>query len=197
MNDAIRSLLDRLDEALLPFAPAGERLDLFLLGRAALVFYYQFPLSTMDIDIIWMRNSDLETKAIELFGKGSALARQCGLYLDPVPQGLPPTPTGYRNRCEAFPGPWKVLRLWKLEVHDLAATKLKSFRPKDRQDLQALCDQGLLDAARLRQSLEAAFPYRSPKAEDADDDPDNPDWGKACASWKRVKDYLNGKITSI
>jgi hypothetical protein len=197
MNDQIRTFLDRLDEELLPFAKAEERFEMFLLGRAALVFYYRFQLSTTDVDIVWTRDSELECKAIELLGKGSTLARTLGLYLDPVPPAVPPLPGWFRSRCELVPGNWKVLKLWMLEVHDLAVTKLKSFRPKDREDLQILCDQGLLNAAKLRESLEAAFAFRSPKEEDAEDDPDTPDWGTALANFKRVESYLMGSIASI
>jgi Nucleotidyltransferase of unknown function (DUF6036) len=197
MNDQIRTFLDRLDAELLPFAKPEERFEMFLLGRAALVLYYRFPLSTTDVDIVWMRESELERKAIELLGKGSTLSQTLGLYLDPVPQATPPLPGWFRHRCELVPGNWKVLKLWMLEVHDLAATKLKSFRPKDREDLQSLCDQGLLNAAKLRESLEEAFSFRSPKVEDAEDDPDTPDWGKALANFKRVESYLNGLIPSI
>jgi len=78
-----------------------------------------------------------------------------------------------------------VIRLWKLEVHDLAVTKLKSFRPHDRSDLQALCDRGLLNAQKLREALHLAFPFRSPKPGDEDDDPDNPDWTKVSKHFKR------------
>ena len=197
MNDQLLAFLDRLDEVLAPLAKEGECFNAYLLGRAALVMHYGFPLSTNDVDFVWMRESNLEQKAIDLLGKGSALAQSLGLYLDLVPQGLPPLPGGFRRRSVAVPGNWQVLRLWKLEVHDLATTKLRSFRPKDRQDLQELCDRGLLDPAKLRESLENAFPWRSPKAEDAENDPDNPDWSKAHANFRRVEDYLNGKITSI
>jgi hypothetical protein len=170
---------------------------MFLLGRAALVVCYQFQLSTTDIDIVWMRNSDLERKAIEIVHKESMLAKTLGLYLDPVPQGIPPLPHWFRGRCEVVKGNWKVLRPWKLEVHDLAATKLKSFRPQDREDLQILCDRGLLGATKLRESLEAAFPLRSPKEEDAENDPDTPDWGIALKNFKRVESYLQGSVATI
>jgi hypothetical protein len=197
MTDEILSFLNRLDAALTPFAKEGERFDMFLLGRSALVMLYGFTLSTRDIDVVGRLNPNLDAKALELFGKDSATAASLGIYLDPVPQGLPPLPHWYRKRAEMVPGSWSVLRLWKLEVHDLAATKLKSFRAKDRQDLQALCDRGFLTAARLRESLEAAFPLRSPKAEDAENDPDSPDWGTALANLRRVEAYLNGEISSI
>src|SRR5262245_16738332 len=197
MNELIRTFLDRLDQELLPIAKGEERFELFLLGRAALVVSYRFPLFTNDIDIVSSWDSELERKAIALSGKESLLAKTLGLYLDPVSPGLPPLPSGFRNRCESIPGDWKVLRLWKLEVHDLAVSKLKSFRPRDREDLQALCDRGLLNPAKLRESLQEAFPFKSPKEEDADEDPDNPDWEKAVTHLKRVEGYLKGLNPSI
>jgi hypothetical protein len=137
MNDEISSFLDRLDEALIPLAKEGERFDMYLLGRSALLMLYGFPISTRDIDVVDRQNPNLDQKAVELFGKNTAMAETLGMYLDLVSQGLPPLPHWSRKRAEAVPGSWQVLRLWKLEAHDLAATKLKSFRPKDRQDLQA------------------------------------------------------------
>jgi Nucleotidyltransferase of unknown function (DUF6036) len=197
MHDPIRAFLDRLDKELLAFAQEGERLDMYLLGRAALVLHFAFPLATADVDIVWMRDSGLEQKAIDLVRKGSPLAEALGLYLDPVAEAFPPVPGWFRKRCQPIAGDWKVLRPWVLEVHDLAVTKLKSFRPKDREDLQILCDRGLLNAEELRQALSKAFPFRSPKPEDAEDDPDNPDWGKALASMRRVEAYLTGSVASI
>ncbi len=149
------------------------------------------------MDIVSTAESELERKAIQLLGKDSTLAKTLGLHLDLVPAGLPPLPSGFRQRCEQVPGDWKVLRPWMLEIHDLAVTKLKCFRPKDREDLQILCDRGLLNVIKLRESLEAAFPFRSPKPEDAEDDPDTPDWSRAVANLKRVESYLNGSISSI
>jgi hypothetical protein len=197
MNNQLLTFLNRLDKALHPFAKEGERFDMYLLGRAALMVRYQFSLATKDIDIVEMRNSELEAKAIELAGQGSELTRTLGLYLEQVSPGLPPLPGGFARRCEEIHGEWKVLRVWVLEAHDLAVTKLKSFRAKDRQDLQMLCDRGLLNAARLRESLDEAFPLRSQKPEDAEIDPDNPDWSKALQGYKAVEAYLNGDSASI
>jgi hypothetical protein len=157
MNNQIFALLDRLDEELRPLA-AGASLNIYLLGRAAMVLSYNLSLSTKDIDIVSRQESELEQRAIELLGKDSSLARSLGLYLDPVPQGLPPVPMGFEQRCKLLPGNWKVLKIWLPDVHDLAATKLKSFRPQDRGDLQLLCDRGLLNKTKLRESLDKAFP---------------------------------------
>ena len=139
MNPEILRFLQELDVALIPIAN-GQRLDLYHLGRSALVWRYQATFSTKDIDVVQMRTS-LEEKAHELFGQGSAMAKELGLYLDLVPDGLPPLPGGFRGRSSEVGGNWQVIRLWELEVHDLAVTKLKAFRPQDRQDLRFLCDQ--------------------------------------------------------
>jgi hypothetical protein len=197
MNELILEFLKRLDAVLLPFAIKGEYFDMYHLGRSALILHYGLRLATKDIDIVGAGNSRLEQKALELLGKDTDIANSLGLYLDVVAQGIPPVPRWFRERCRPVVGDWQVLRLWQLEVHDLATTKLKSFRTHDKQDLQALCDKGLLDARKLRESLDAAFPLRSPKEEDADDDPDTPDWGRAVANFKRVEKYLNGELKSI
>jgi hypothetical protein len=143
-------------------------------------------MSTADFDFIAMRQSPLEVKAIELFGKGTVNANRLGLYLDPVAQGLPPVPQHFRKRCQQIQGEWKVIRLWRLEPHDLAATKMRSFRPKDRDDLRFLCDQGALNAKDLRQSVESAFAWSA----DKDGDPHREG---AFQNLETVIDYLEGR----
>ena len=102
MNEQILSLINRLDEALIPLAKEGERFDMFHLGRSALVLHYGFQLSTRDVDIVGMQNRELDQKAIELLGEDSPMARSLGIYLDLVPEALPPLPTGsasVADRC--------------------------------------------------------------------------------------------------
>src|SRR2546423_12986613 len=120
MSEQIQRFMATLDTTLAEHAGEGEHLDLYHIGRSALVLHYGLQVSTKDFDIVWLGSSKLEEKAIELFGKESANAKALGLYLDPVPQGLPPLPHGFRKRCRAVPGEWKVLRLWSLEPHDYA-----------------------------------------------------------------------------
>jgi hypothetical protein len=192
MNDQILSFFNTLDELLAPFAPEGKFFDMYHLGRSALVLHFGFGFSTNDIDVVGLQESALEAKAIELLGKDTLKARALGLYLDLVPRGLPPVPAWFKTRSEMIPGPWKTLRLWKLEIHDLAVTKLKSFRAKDREDLQEMCDRGLLQAEKLRQSFDMAFQFVLEK-----DDEDNPAWAKARAGLRRVESYLEGKIRSL
>jgi hypothetical protein len=77
-----------------------------------------------------------------------------------------------------------------LEVHDLAATKLKSYRSQDRADLQFLCDQGKLSAESLRESLAHAFIWNTEKDGD-------PDYDRAFAHLERVAQYLEGRVSSL
>jgi hypothetical protein len=189
MNEQILAFLHELDLALQGVVEEGMRFDLYPLGRAALILYHNLNRATRDVDIVQMR-TPLEEKAIALFGKDTDNARRLGLYLELVPQGLPPIPHWFVKRCTEVAGDWKVLRVWQGNTHDLAVTKLKSYRPQDRQDLQFLCDRSLLDPAELRRSLEAAFIWTTEK----DGDPDRE---RAFANLERVVAYLEGKSRSL
>jgi hypothetical protein len=50
VNEQIIAFLKALDELLTPFATEGEYLDMYLLGRSALVLHYGFLYSTNDVD---------------------------------------------------------------------------------------------------------------------------------------------------
>lgn len=195
MIERIERFLEALDESLLPVAQAGERLDLYAIGRSALMLHEGLrPAigSTKDFDIVQVGHppTPLAAKAVELFGKGTDGARRAGLYLELVLDGLPPVPAGFQKRCQEVGGSWQVIRLWRLEIHDLAATKLKCFRPQDREDLQYLCDAGRLQIDGLEQALEAAFLWSLPK----DGDPDRE---RAFANLERVRLYLEGKSRTL
>jgi hypothetical protein len=98
MNDRICSFLDRLDEALLLLTKEGDCFNLFHLGRSSLVMHHGFQLSTSDIDFVGMQNAELDQKALELFGKGTAMAEKLGLYLD-----FGPLSETVRQRLETWP----------------------------------------------------------------------------------------------
>lgn len=66
-------------------------------------------------------------------------------------------PGGYEKRAKRIQGPWTVLKVFHLDLHDLAATKLRRFAAKDREDIRQLCDLGHLDPNVLEEILEKAF----------------------------------------
>jgi hypothetical protein len=100
MQERIRRFLDALDEALVPHATKGERLDLYAIGRSALMLHYGLKPAaggTKDFDVVQIGHppAPLAEKALELFGKGTDGAGWIGLYLELVQDGLPPLPTGF------------------------------------------------------------------------------------------------------
>jgi hypothetical protein len=185
-REELLEFLRAIDAELTGHARDGETLDLHLIGRSTLVLRYGLPLATKDVDIVHVHGSALEEKAVELFGKGTLLAERWGFYLEQVPQGLPPIPGGYFKQSEPIPGAWQVLRPRQPEPHLLAATKLKRFHAKDREDLQILCESGDLDADRLRTALESAFAFSADEEED-------PGRKRAFASLRTVVDFLEGR----
>jgi hypothetical protein len=77
----------------------------------------------------------------ELAGKGSALHRRHGIYVEFVAVGTPLE--DYQERLiPMFPGVWTHLRLYALEAHDLALSKLERNSDKDRDDIKHLASAG-------------------------------------------------------
>jgi uncharacterized nucleotidyltransferase DUF6036 len=71
---------------------------------------------------------------MERAGKGSELHRKHRVYLDIVTVCDPPD--SYEDRLtEIFPGAYGHLRLFALEIHDLALAKLRRNSPRDREDV--------------------------------------------------------------
>jgi hypothetical protein len=96
-------------------------------------------------------------------------------------------PAGFEKRATRENGPWKVIRLYRLDPHDLAASKLRRFSAKDRADVRLLCDLGCLNPERLEQILEKAFLWNMDK--DGDEFRDS-----AFRSLRTVQQYLRNEI---
>jgi len=89
MKERIARFLNAVDAALVPVA-VGERLDLYHIGRSALVWKHGFQSATIDIDVVRPRNDQrLVEEAVRLFGPGKPKALEFGLYLEVVPEALP------------------------------------------------------------------------------------------------------------
>ena len=190
-KSAIERFLHAIDDELAKRAKQGERLDWYLLGRSTLILRFGVALSTKDVDLVTGADTpELQRIAFDLFGQGTAGAKQWGLYLEGVPMGLPPVPGSYRNLSVELPGDWKVLRPRLLEVHDLAVTKLKRFHAGDREDLQILCSSGTITAAGLQRSLDSAFPFGMDEDED-------PSCKKVNQNFRKVIDYLEGRMKQL
>ncbi len=181
--DTLLAFLDGIDAELASRAAPGEKLDLHLLGRSALILGYGVRLMTKDVDVVDVAGSHLLMVAVQLFGKGCSGHQRYGVYLKTVASGLPPLPTGYQKRYSAIPGPWRVIRLWLPEAHDLIVTKLRRFHAGDREDVRILCDTGAVDANTLQERFDLAYAFS---------DPDDPHVLKAVIHLDLTKEYLDG-----
>jgi hypothetical protein len=162
--------------------------SLYHIGRSALVWAYDYTVTTQDIDFIEPQGrGPLVELALSLFGEGTAKAEQHGLYLQMVNAGLAPVPWGYKKRATQINGPWEVLRVFRLAPNDLAATKLRRFLAKDRADIRLLCDLAQIDSAGLEAALIDAYPLATEK--DGDEFRDS-----AFMNLRTVQRYLHNEI---
>lgn len=150
-----RSFFDELDEML------REPVELHCCGGFIVIHSYGVARTTNDVDFIGLVPNPLRQTLSELGGMGSALHEKHKVYLDPVTVATPPD--GYESRLKPlFPGAWRFLRLYALEAHDLALTKLERNYERDREDVQRLARAGHLDREVLRRRYyEELRPYLS------------------------------------
>jgi hypothetical protein len=187
-DSAVLEFLRAIDRELAKVVTDGRRLDLYLIGRAALIVRYGLSLATKDVDIVGrMGDRDLEELALAAFGKGTPNAQRLGLYLEEVPAGIPPIPGSYKRRAEDLPGTWHVLWPRQPEPHDLAVTKFRRFHAGDQQDLKIMCDSGDLTPDGLEQAVDSAFRWAADEEED-------PGHRRARANLRVVLRYLETGI---
>lgn len=190
-KNSVLQFLQAIDDELAKHAGAGERLDVYVMGRAALILRYGLTLATKDVDLVTQgEGPPLQVRAFELFGKGTGNAQRWGLYLEGVPAGLPPVPGSFRSLSTELPGSWKVLRPRHLDPHDLAVTKLRRFHAGDREDLRILCDSGDVTPEGLARALDSAYPFGMDEEED-------PSHLRVKDSFRKVIDYLEGKTSTL
>ena len=195
MRERILKFLEAVDAKLASQATAGQRLDLYVIGKAAVILFYggeQAGAMTSDVDVVQVSYppAPLLSAALEQFGKGTSGANEHGLYLETVVDGIPPLAGSFKKRCTQIAGDWKVLAVWQPDANDLAASKLKRYASKDRDDLRHLCDNGFLQAAKLRQSLTSAFMWETEESGD-------PGRERAFANLDKVIAYLEGNSRDL
>lgn len=186
--DDVLAFLGAIDVELSRHAAGGETLDLYLIGRSALILGYGLRLMTKDVDVVEVKASRLLTVAVEVFKRGGTGHTGHGFYLEAVSSGFPPVPAGFETRCVDVPGPWRVIRPKRPEANDLVITKLKRFHAGDRDDVQILCDTGEVEIGILRERFDLAHAFS---------DMDDPKVEAASANLEAVGDYLEGRRRSL
>jgi len=98
---------------------------------------YRHPRPTNDIDYVEIIPSDVREVLERIAGAQSRLAKKHRVYFQHV--GVVSLPESYAERLtELFPGDFDNLRLFELEAHDLALSKLARNHPVDREDIAYL-----------------------------------------------------------
>lgn len=139
-------------------AQLTEPADFHCIGGFVVSQHYGFGRETADLDILTVIPRQAAARVVQLAGKGSALHRKHGVYIDSV--GVVNYPVDYGRRLvRAFPG-WSKVRLWALEPHDLALTKLERSDDRDIRDVIFLAQAGLIRRDTLVSPFEAELePY--------------------------------------
>jgi len=125
-----------------------ETAELHLCGGFVATQLYGVTRTTNDVDFLRVV-PNLGVDLAQLAGKGSPLHHQHKIYLDPVTVATPPE--NYEERLiPLFGGAWTRLRLYALEAHDLALSKLERNIDRDRDDVRQLATAGYITAEVLR-----------------------------------------------
>ena len=152
---------DELDSQL------SQPVELHCLGGFVVIHVYGVARTTNDCDFIAWIPTDSGKVLLDLAGKGSALHEKHRVYLDPVT--VANYPDDYTSRLKPiFEGRWQFLKLFALEAHDIALSKLERNYERDRDDVQRLAAAGHIspDVLRDRYEKELRVYLSRPERED-------------------------------
>jgi hypothetical protein len=123
--------------------------EIHCLGGFVAALYYDLPRPTNDLDYIAVVPRDAMATLQEIAGVESPLARKYHVHVQHV--GVASLPESYAERLiEILSGRFEHLRLFALDPHDLALSKLARNSPFDRDDVAQLAKAVPLDADLLR-----------------------------------------------
>ena len=124
-------------------------IEIHCLGGFVAALYYDLPRPTNDLDYVEVVPHDAMATVQEIAGIASPLARKHRVHFQYV--GVASLPDSYEDRLtQLFPGQFRRLRLFALDPHDLALSKLTRNSPVDREDIAQLAKAVPLDARLLR-----------------------------------------------
>ena len=124
-------------------------IEIHCLGGFVAAFYYDQPRPTNDLDYIEVVPRDAMATLQAIAGVESSLAEKHRVHFQHV--GVASLPESYAERLtELFPRRFERLRLFALDAHDLALSKLSRNSPIDRADVAQLAKAVPLDSKLLR-----------------------------------------------
>ena len=152
------SFLNDLNSAL------DEPADFHCIGGFVMSQYYGLARETADLDVLSVIPPAAAQRVAEIAGKGSPLQKKHRVYIDQV--GVAKHPDDYESRLVRVFPLWSKVRLWALEPHDLALTKLERSSDRDIRDVIFLAQAGLINretlVSRFENELEPYITGRTP-----------------------------------
>jgi len=127
----------------------SEDVHLHCCGGFVVTQLYGVARTTSDVDFL-SAVPNVHRPLVGIAGKGSRLHQKHKVYLDAVTVATPPE--DYERRLvPMYPGAWVHLRLYGLEAHDLALSKLERNIERDRDDVQQLARAGYVKPGILKE----------------------------------------------
>jgi hypothetical protein len=146
-----RAFLIAIDELLTSERDAGPPLELHCVGGFVVAVLYNLQRSTADIDVVEVVPSAALRPLLATAGRDSDLARKHGVYIDAGGR-VATLPENYADRLtELFPATFTNIRLFAVDVYDLALSKLERNIDRDREDVLLLARTHAFDLSTLRQ----------------------------------------------
>jgi hypothetical protein len=122
----------------------SQSLSLQCIGGFAISMLHSLPRPTVDVDCVSVIPAEEIARLESLAGMGSTLHRNHGVYIQYV--AIVTVPENYADRLTPmFPTAYRWLRLFGLEAHDLALSKLERNSSRDREDVKFLARAARLD----------------------------------------------------
>ena len=130
-------------------ALVNHDVQLHCCGGFVVTARYGMARTTAALDVLSILPGDDQRNLAAAAGRGSALHKTHGVYLDVVTVAT--YPDAYQERLtEMHPGLFHHLHLLALDPHDLVLTKLTRNADRDRSDVEYLATAVPLDFAVLR-----------------------------------------------
>jgi hypothetical protein len=132
--------------------------DFHCLGGLTVSHCYGFARETADFDVLAVIPKEAATQVAEIAGRGSKLHKRHRVYIDHVT--IAACPADYDQRLVRIFPLFPRVRLWALEPHDLALTKLERSNDRDIRGVIFLAKAGLINQSTLVSRFETELePY--------------------------------------
>ncbi|MCP5463842.1 MAG: hypothetical protein H7A33_02340 [Deltaproteobacteria bacterium] len=159
----IIDVLQCLDKEIDKIKSLKTPIELNVLGSTALFLQSNYERKTKDIDFFEIEHTSshpsFEASVIQkIGGKASGFHKLHGVFFEFVSKNIlfiPQRPIF--NTCDNINENFKNILLRVLDVHDVIVSKIKPYRPTDREDIKTMIEQGLVDHQKLVERFKLAM----------------------------------------